>query len=248
MIIDAIDGDYVPMSMVHLEQLCRAGRAVPQVAVYRIKVRTKADTAPRPAKHEYEYVHINRLALELCKDIGPLTGERANACSVLALFTILTGCDYTQGLPTVGPARVWSHRDIVVPILSLVDGKEESHDQDVAIISLASAVLYAMVYEKRISLRVNQSALSAVADTPDRRREEERIMRSIKECGSMAPGTLAKLPDVNYLRSHSSNALWTLLYWNADSLYPDPYSKTYGYKRIKSGAAGWGVSRPRLAS
>ncbi|EKX33647.1 hypothetical protein GUITHDRAFT_147773 [Guillardia theta CCMP2712] len=252
MVIDAIDGDYVPMALVHIERLCRDGLSnasrVPQIAVYRIRVNARGDAPEKSAsgRMEHEYVHINRLAQVLCRDVGPLTGGRTNACSVLALFTILTGCDYTQGLPTVGPVRVWANRRAIVPLLALIQGTEDSHDDDVSVISLASAVLYALVYEKRVSLRVNQSATREGVARELRREEEERIIRGVRSCGQMSAGTVAKLPDVNYLRSHASNALWTLHYWNAQDHHPDPYSKTFGYKRIKSGAAGWGVNRPRL--
>eukprot|EP00960_Hanusia_phi_P000627 16344-Hanusia_phi.AAC.9 len=243
MVIDAIDGDYVPMALVHVENRARQDAEVPQIAIHRIRVRTKSD--PGEAKMSYEHVHINRLAADLCQDLALSMHGRRTACRVLALFAILTGCDYTQGLPTVGPIRLWTHRHTVVPLLSQITGDEDSHDDDVAIIALASALLYSMVYEKRISVRVNQSATQPGVACTARSEEGARLIRAIRSTGSITEGTAAKLPDSAYLMSHSSNALWTLLYWDAEELHPDPYSKTYGYKRARTGAPDWGVNRAK---
>jgi len=246
MLIDAIDGDYVPMSMVHLENLVKSGTpeaGLPQISIYRMRTNIDKIPVPNPSTvPKYEYLHVNKMAQVLCDDVFRHCPTCRNACTILAAFTIITGCDYTQGLPTIGPQRVWSNRASITPLLTGLAGTAESHDKDVALLSLASAVLYAMVYEKRVTVRVNQSAYSSLT-LPQLDSEHERVINGIRGCENMTEGTRAKLPTAVYLRSNSRNSLWTLHYWNADPDHPDPYSNTFGYKRARSGAAGWGVTR-----
>ncbi|EKX34915.1 hypothetical protein GUITHDRAFT_118959 [Guillardia theta CCMP2712] len=213
LLIDAIDGDYVPMAMVHLENLARAGTpeaSLPQIAIYRMRVRAGAAAPASASEPKYEYVHINRMAQELCDDVARHCPGCRNACTVLASFAILTGCDYTQGLPTIGPTRVWCNRERVIPLLSTLRGGQEAHDRDVATLSLACPVLYAAVYERRVSVRVNQSAYAGLG--------------------------VGEMEDRAYLRSNARNSLWTLHYWNAETDHPDPYSNTFGYKRARGAA------------
>lgn len=243
MVIDAIDGDYVPMSLLHLENLARAGKAVPQIAIYRIVTRLKGDE-PGGKARKFEYLHANLLAAELCKEIVSHAPGCSNACGILSLFAIVTGCDYTQGLPTVGPSRVWNHRRVVVPILARVAGALHTYEQDVGLISLASAVLYSLVYSKRITVAVNHSALEGQEDIE---LVQRRILDGIMRSGSMTDSTKARIPDDDYIRGNAQNSLWTLLYWNADNNHPDPYSRPYGFKRAKCGAAEWSVRRAARA-
>eukprot|EP00960_Hanusia_phi_P017674 520606-Hanusia_phi.AAC.1 len=105
--------------------------------------------------------------------------------------------------------------------------------------------LYALVYEKRVSVSVKNSALAAGASRAARVQECECLICGVRAQGGMTQGTIARLPDPPYIGSHASNALWTLLYWNAEDRHPDPYSNTYGYKRARTGAPDWGINRPK---
>eukprot|EP00960_Hanusia_phi_P056663 763338-Hanusia_phi.AAC.5 len=211
MLVDAIDGDYVPMMLLHLENAACASRSD---AICGRSPSTASASARRLTRRlSYEYVHVNRLAADLCHDLAPCMPGRRSACRLLALFAILTGCDYTQGHPHRG-----AHP-------RLIEDEDDTHEQDVAAIALTFAQLYTLAYERRVCVRVQQSALQPGTGPA------ERIMRGVKLHGSMTAGTAAKLPAPAYIMSNASNALWTLLYWIAEHHHPDPYSKTYGYKR-----------------
>lgn len=249
MLIDAIDGDYIPMAMLHLEnEMIENQREPNSITIYRMICNNggsetkgtklieqcfkrkapdseeeeeddKADQYnPLKAKRKYEYVYVNDLYKQLSTIVRQTYLDVKRPGLVLATLAAMTGCDYTQGLPTIGPTRVWKMRKIAIPYLDTDNEK---------MIMKAFVKLYMEFYEAHINRcpqRVtvqNSSSAEPVFDP----------FLTLKNSTQLAESTKKLLPSMQYILSHAKNVNWTLKYWEARGSYPDPIGTQYGYKK-----------------
>eukprot|EP00960_Hanusia_phi_P056857 763388-Hanusia_phi.AAC.8 len=245
MLIDAIDGDYIPMSMLYLENYKIENKKEPnQISIYRMECNNSKtageggiekcfkrklvdlnDENEDPqnlkslrAKKNYEHVYINQLYSELSKIIRQNFKDSQRPALTLASLAAMTGCDYTQGLPTIGPTRVWRLKQAIFPLLESHSERQLMH---------AFVKLYTNQYQKQLEkseqvYTVQNSAEGGPVYDP---------FLTLKSSPHLAEKTKQLIPTVQYLASNARNIIWTLRYWEARDTYPNPMSSEYGYKR-----------------
>jgi hypothetical protein len=107
----------VAIALMQLEKAMQLGGKVPEVMVRRIamqptaKKRSATGDALPPRTRQYEFVHVNLLVESLQKHVAKhckLSKDFIGYEIRLICFLVaLVGCDFTNGLPRVGPKTVW---------------------------------------------------------------------------------------------------------------------------------------------
>jgi len=107
LLISSTDGDYVPLSLLQIENALLANQPAPRIILFRIRTRGQGEevSSKRKQSREMEYVDMNLIYKFVQQD---LKVERPALC--IAAMIACTGCDFTMNLPQLGPSRIWMHR------------------------------------------------------------------------------------------------------------------------------------------
>lgn len=237
MLVDSIDGDYLPIALLHLE---RAGPGAPDVSVLRYAVPTekrgkrKAPGAEPRARPAREHVHVNALLASLRAAVARKAGAAAAAHSagaemrVLAALVTFTGCDFSKGLPFISAARVWDNLGLLWATLAkALDADAEGAAGALAVAPVADraiARLYCAAYPRHAAYA--GGGMAAVA---------ERLKRGC----ALSETVRARLPEAASVECVVRNSNWVLAYWAAHDTYPDPIAARFGFARDAGGRAVW---------
>eukprot|EP00961_Rhodomonas_salina_P005737 77453-Rhodomonas_salina.1 len=71
MIVEATDGDYVPIALLFAERCAREGAPPPDMSIYRMSINLKGPkrTAAGDVKYTYEFLHVNALFAQLLRSV-----------------------------------------------------------------------------------------------------------------------------------------------------------------------------------
>lgn len=241
-LLDAIDGDYIPIALMHHEHILQQKLPPPRVYVYRMecKIETKGkrvaggtQTAP---KRSYEYVSISILYATIKKRITqvetPFHADpnmhraQGNEMRMIAGLIALTGCDFTKGLAQISPKRVWD----MLPVLW---GRvKRAYDIDTGLFDpqmltdLVVARLYAHIYAKHV---------------PSENMHMEQIAAVLKKSTTLSATTRDKLPAPKNVVCIARNCNWVMEYWRCplEGGYPDPMQGDFGFTTNHKGAPQW---------
>ncbi len=253
MMIEATDGDYLPIALIHLERKLMESREndprpLPEMVVYRMECKT---TPPRKAvsnggsgngpvernhRRPYEYVCIRKLydslrrkisrAVPLQREAGTQSSSSGHEMRILAGLISLTGCDFTKGLPQISPKRIWDNVSLIWKRLETVydPGSESFHAQMMA--DLVIAKIYATIYNRHVD--------------GDRIPMNE-ISQKLKQNSTLSASTRSKIPQLANVLCISRNANWVIAYWKcpADGEYPNPMQERYGFAYNRKGIPQW---------
>lgn len=234
LLIISTDGDYLPMGMLQLEIV---KHPTAQVFVHRMLTRTSKKRTAMDQKREYEYVHLNSLLVSVANDLNRM--ERP--AEAFAALVAMTGCDFTLGLPRLGPIKIWQAR-------AAIHRNFQLHETDLL---LVLAKLYAAHFQKTCgpAARLMAMRLGGV-DTPTSEREnltpriieEYNTMLSRIQASKLSPSVKQQLWTATRGHAHARNVLWTMLYWSKLHDYPDPVPNgdtIFGYCLGHRGAVGF---------
>lgn len=127
-VVDSIDSDVVLIAMLYSDQDQRADIYVRRRATLAHgEIMVKNSAGPkrkRTGAEGYELVHVRTLLAVLHtaarQAVGPELVMRDKHLTCLLVTTmLLTGSDYSRGLPRIGPRKLWDALHIVVPALLL---------------------------------------------------------------------------------------------------------------------------------
>lgn len=127
-VVDSIDSDVVLIAMLYTDRDARADIYVRRRATLPLgEVIVKNSAGPkrkRTGAEGYELVHIRTLLAVLHtaarQAVGPELVVRDKHLTCLLVTTmLLTGSDYSRGLPRIGPRKLWDALHVVVPTLLL---------------------------------------------------------------------------------------------------------------------------------
>lgn len=254
MLVEATDGDYVPIALMHLEHEAhrassqgdeseQPSKAIHDIVIYRMECKLAPAKSAKPANSDasarrisYEYVSIGRLYQDLCHRFASIhgAGQRSRAAQdcvghemrLLAALIALTGCDFTKGLPQISPRRVW---DLLPCLWSKI---ASCYDTDTctinarALADLVVARLYAHAYPKHVP----RAGLS-MPEVEDCLKRKSGLSQTIKD----------RIPTDYTVLCSAQNSNWVVQYWTcpADGAYPDPLEGPYGFARTRKGLPCW---------
>ncbi len=212
LVVQSTDGDFVPLALVHCEKH-------PDRHVFLERIETRISTgAKRTAlgatKRRMEFVCMR----DLCAHVQGSMKQHAAPCRAFAVLVALTGCDFSQSMPAIGPAKMWSAHALMHKL------DLESEHGILGAISLA----YQFTFSKHIrTLPVTQ--ISGAADIAASQAAYESVAGAIVRNTSVAQKTKSAMWPAADATRHARNVLWTLQYWAELERWPDPMQTKFGF-------------------
>jgi hypothetical protein len=216
--IESTDGDFVPLAL-----LQTSADPTKRIFLERIQTRvTGKRTASGEKKRQMEFVDIASLHAH----VQTLLPRQKQPVQAFAMLIALTGCDFCNSLPAIGPAKLWVARHTY----RNVDVSSEAG----AIAAICHA--YTNAFSTHITSAkpadIAASALSTEHTAQLYQTTADKIQRSPK----ISAQTKDRLWTGTHMHNHVRNALWTVLqYWSQLEQYADPVAAEHGYHQDAKG-------------
>lgn len=227
LLVDSIDGDSIPIALIHHERCLRRMVIPPQISVYRMELNQAKRTAEGRKPRTYEHVNIHALYQGLSDAIAQSSGRirypshEGHQMAMLVALIALTGTDFSRNLPQMSGRSVYGWLPDLWPTLVMAyqpaDGTgclEPSRATDQLV-----ALLYRLKFPKHASS--GGSSLRAVLDD--------------LQGSKVAQRTKDSLPTYERIACTVRNANWVLAYWTCEPA-PDPVQPAYGFRQLANGA------------
>ena len=226
LLVDSIDGDSVPISLIHLERkLQQQSTTPPHVVILRYKInlekKRKSPDAPKPHK-EFEYLNVPLLYLTLKQAVSQATGKLlfhqhiGHEMRMITTLIILTGTDFSRHLPQVSGKTVWDMLvSLWVPLIISYDPLSSQITPEKALSKLIPTI-----YQTKFSKQL------------PRKPENYDDLYHLLSHSKLAPRTKSSLASEPQILCTVLNANWILQYWSGESP-PDPISPQFGYQKYK---------------
>lgn len=254
LVVDSIDGDSVPIALMHLERALRSTtpQHIPEVCIYRLELhlvktaRTagtkraapdhEEDTLAKRERRQYEFVHINALYLALKQAITQSIGRGVSAPShadhemaMLVALIGLSGTDFSRNLPQISGKTLFGYLpDIWGALMRAYDPALGQLD-----VRTAMDVLVACIYRLKFPKQVTGPSDSPLATVLSQ-------LQGTHGGKALAPRVKGSLPSAERIECSIRNVNWVLKYWgwcNDDHyLPPDPVQPQYGFRCLPNGA------------
>jgi hypothetical protein len=217
-LIESTDGDFIPLAL-----LQTAKDPTKRIFLERIHTRiSKKRTAEGTSKRKMEFVNIS----SLCQHVCTLLPRHEHPVQTLAMLIALTGCDFCNSMPVIGPAKLWGARHLF---------------RNVNVSSEAGALAtISHAYTKNFASRVgttHPSEITASALSPDHAVLVYQTTAShIQGNFNISAQTRDRIWSATHMHNHVRNALWTVLeYWSRLEQYSDPTLEGHGYHKDARG-------------
>jgi hypothetical protein len=251
-VIDSVDGDYVCIGLLQIENALRAGTPPPQIAIRRLvttQPRARGSLAPRASGRQYEFVYLNKLLESLQRHVlqpktFSFTVTAPKSCNetvadaspsptsaspqfiemrIVAWLVGLVGCDFTEGLSGVGPKTVWDKLHVLWP--HLIDTFEDHcNEMDVAC-AADRVVLPLLKAQSQFTHHVKHGPTGKLRD----------FLTTVSSSTRLTEKQRTRLPSVASIACLLRNCNWTLKYWCDAATAPDAVQKQYGFVRTATG-------------
>jgi len=206
LLVLSTDGDFLPLALLQLEA-ARREDARCNILLNRMAVRV-AGGAKKGAgcpQSKYEYVNVALLADFVRRSVkGP------EPIRLFAAFVAMTGCDFAQNLPRLGPKKIWQDRALF-PAYETVTA---------ALILLFATKLYDALFRKHVATCLRGVSGDATEEEVGARLYATLLGR-VQKAPTVAPTIKDSLWAPARLCAHSRNAEWTLHYWTLLDQHPD---------------------------
>lgn len=224
LLIQSTDGDFIPLSLLQMQQQFATTQNLPQVYLYRMRTTLDKDKK-RPAENaprrEYEYICMSRVLSWVHAQLNFLESP----IHAFAALVAMTGCDFCMNLPQIGPKSVWAVRhaftalDLRQPQDLLVAISRIYHQQHKARLALGQPARVPPANPGE-DLLASLAAAGAQYDT---------LSASIRRCSRIAQRTRDSIWTEERMTAHVKNTMWTVQYWLKMHEFEDPLCADYGY-------------------
>jgi hypothetical protein len=212
LVVQSTDGDFVPLALL----LCEA-HADRHVFLERIETKIST-TGKRSAfgatKRRMEFVCMR----QLCTHVQRAMKQHAEPCRAFAVLIALTGCDFSQSMPAIGPAKMWTAHSLM-------------HKLDLASEhGILSAIT--LSYQLNFSKSIRTIPYAQIRDTTDidaSKAAYESVADAIVKNTAIAQKTKNAMWSAKDATRHARNVMWTLEYWSTLERWPDPMQVKFGF-------------------
>jgi len=234
LLVDSIDGDSIPIALLHHERCLRSPAATmpPKVCVYRLELkdpipsslsgtkRKKDEEADKKkSTRSYEYVNVQSLYYLLVEAISQGIGHArlplhtGHEMGMLISLICLTGTDFSRNLPQVSGKTLFEFLPGIWMTLAMAyDPRIGQLREEDATDRLVSSI-YHMKFQNHTKTRLGLATV--LADL---------------HASKLSTKTKSTLPDVSRVTCTVRNANWVLQYWRCDEgACPDPLQPIFGY-------------------
>jgi hypothetical protein len=232
LLIHSTDGDYVPMALVQIERAIQENRKVPTILLQRIKVHTgqkrrmaevtgDKDITIKRNTRQLEFVNINMLYIFLRKEM-PNTILPAH---MFAGLVAMTGCDFTQNLPQLGPIRLWTNRHAMCPV-NQATRKRDADPTSMLYIMYMICAAYMQLFSQKMAVK---HPMKLAVEGEDAIVQYDEIARGIINNPKIAESTKASVWKSSRMLAHAKNTAWTVQYWSKLHDAPDALGGDWGF-------------------
>lgn len=231
LLIYSTDGDFIPLSLLHMERAVRAeggeGAAFPhKIFIHRMATRVEGAgkcARGKPAGRSYEYVNVAQLLDFLNQELK----HCPSPALAFATLVAATGCDFTMNLPQLGPTKIWRERARLGPAFVL-DGAKSA--------LLAVLTVYFHAFQRQHTLPASHfRCTTSTSDDASMVESYGRLVASIHANHTVSARIKDALWDAPRCLAHARNVAWTILYWSLLEQHPDPLSGPFGFQQTKKG-------------
>jgi hypothetical protein len=218
LVVQSTDGDFVPLALVHCE-------AHADSHVFLERIETKISTGVKRSafgvtKRRMEFVCMR----ELCAHVQNAMRQHAAPCRAFAVLVALTGCDFSQSMPAIGPAKMWGAHSLMHSL-----DLESEH-------GILNAITLA--YQLNFSKHIRTIPHAQIRDTTDIEASKaayQCVAAAIVKNVAVAQKTKNAMWQPTDASRHARNVLWTLQYWATLERWPDPMQPKFGFSVDASG-------------
>lgn len=229
LVVDSIDGDSIPIALMHHERCLRRASPPPLVSIYRIELKTRddkkraADGQGKPSGRAYEHVNVHALYEGLMQAVAQSNGRirsmthAGHEMAMLVALIALTGTDFSRNLPQLSGRTLYGWLpDIWHALMAAYQPSCCRLDEGRAVNQLV-ALLYRTKFPKHAPRSDN---LAGVLCTLQQSPLSARVRDSLPSPGRVACTV--------------RNANWVLAYWTCEPP-PDPIQPAYGFRLLPGG-------------
>ena len=202
--------DYVAIALAQIERAKAAGKPAPKIIVRRIEL-TSADQKKRKReenkgerpRREYEFVDCLKLYESIVRHLRSTYGVK-DACKgaegyLWNMVISLCGCDFTTGIPRVGPTTLWKHMRVIWgPLQDAYDPSTKQFNVR-KVADNVVAPLLAIVHKKHAG---NASSKNIT-----------KLLETIKASPNMSENARNAIPSVADIACLVRGSNWTIQYW-----------------------------------
>jgi hypothetical protein len=169
-----------------------------------------------------EFVDI----LSLHAHVQTLLPRQKHPVQALAMLIALTGCDFCNSLPVIGPTKLWAARDAY-------------RNVDVSSEGGALAAI-AHTYTQNFAMHIvagKEADITDSAASPElAARVYETTSSHIQRSGKLSAQTRDRIWTATHMHNHVRNAMWTVVqYWSQLEQYADPVAGEHVYHQDTRG-------------
>jgi hypothetical protein len=219
---DSVDGDYVAIAMMQIERARAANETPPKVLIRRIEIKSAGEKRPRsegPTRRQYEFVDgnmvVDALVHHLRSNYVTLKQCKGHEIRLFCYLVALIGCDFTSGIPRVGPTTLWKHLEVIwVPLQNAyAPDKGEFNVRKVA--DTVIAPLLKLVHKKHAGYASGQNLTG--------------LLNAIKASSALTDKARSAIPSVADIACLVRNSNWTIHYWWDAVTVPSSSQAKYGF-------------------
>jgi len=218
-VLQSTDGDFVPLAL-----LQTAAGASP---IYLERMLThltpaKKRTSDGERKRQLEYVCVSTLLARVCE----LLPSHASPAGTMATMIALTGCDFCNSMPAVGPAKLWAAKHACRALDFATAGG----------VLAAVAAAYQLNFGKHIRPTRQGDIVGASGNIATALGVYEQVSRNIRNNSSTSQKH-KEIWTAAHMHMHVRNVAWTVgEYWTRLGSYEDPLAdERHGYKNNAKG-------------
>jgi hypothetical protein len=216
-LIESTDGDFIPLAL-----LQTAKDPSNRIFLERIHTRiSKKRTAEGTTKRKMEFVDI----CSLHDHVRTLMPRHEHPIQTLAMLIALTGCDFCNSMPVIGPSKLWAARHL---FRNVNVGSEAG-----ALATISHA--YTKNFASRIATTSPCDITASASSAELAVRVYETTASHIQDNFNISAQVRDRIWPATHMRNHVRNAMWTVLeYWSRLGHYSDP-TEGHGYHKDARG-------------
>lgn len=177
----------------------------------------------------YEVVHVQSLLAMLHdaarQSLGPEVHiDPAHLTCLLVVIMLLTGSDYSRGMPRIGPRKLWDALHVVIPALIMCSEFEPETGKFALNVERTVDVFFAEIYREEFAKHVG------AADGYD-------ALLAQLQASKLSDKVRESLPTRARLETTVRNLNWVMAYWHCrNSCPPAPLDGSCGFVPSERGA------------
>lgn len=239
LLVDSIDGDSIPIALMHHELQLRSCRPPSLVCIYRLELHSRPPPEKPPsdgkekrpaeaaqkARRTYEYVNVHALYAGLKDAIAQCTGRvrvashSGHEMAMLIALISLTGTDFSRHLPQLSGKTLFAYLpDLWGAVVAAFDPRERCLRDE------AGEGLVALMYRLKFRKHASSERL-------------EDLLREL-QASPLSARIRDSLPSRARIACTLRNANWILAYWTCGPA-PDPLQPAFGFRRLPNGSPAY---------